>query len=223
MFSNKRVCKRGGAGRTRKKSFFFKYKHTKTYTETGALNRCLDLSCRSDTQERVHVMINHESSKKMSSYQTHDMWVTCSRVFLLLPRCQKGFHFHTMFLRVDSCFHFLLAVVRVCSGFLFRSPNWHPSLQDGYVRDKLMHINMQIHLMGVQSLAQCNFSFLSLLWFSSTRNLPSTEHLESSKQILRFPNSLGRFVSKFKPIFHLQLPFPTKQKILLSSKQAAIF
>ena len=104
-------------------------------------------------------------------------------------------------------------MVRVCSGFLFRSPNWHPSLQDGYVRDKLMHINMQIHLMGVQSLAQCNFSFLSLLWFSSTRNLPSTEHLESSKQILRFPNSLGRFVSKFKPIFHLQLPFPTKKSI----------
>ena len=201
--------------------FFFKYKHTKTYTETGALNRCLDLSCRSDTQERVHV----ESSKKMSSYQTHDMWVTCSRVFLLLPRCQKGFHFHTMFLRR------LMSSFFTCCGTCmfrlpfsdFRSPNWHPSLQDGYVRDKLMHINMQIHLMGVQSLAQCNFSFLSLLWFSSTRNLPSTEHLESSKQILRFPNSLGRFVSKFKPIFHLQLPFPTKQKILLSSKQAAIF
>ena len=147
----------------------------------------------------------------------------CLRVFLLLPRCQNKFFIFTSCFCVDSCLHCLLAVVRVFSGFLFRSPNWHPSLQDGYVRDKLMHINMQIHLMGVQSLAQCNFSFLSLLWFSSTRNLPSTEHLESSKQILRFPNSLGRFVSKFKPIFHLQLPFPTKQKILLSSKQAAIF
>ena len=124
---------------------------------------------------------------------------------------------------VDSCFHFLLAVVRVFSGFLFRSPNWHPSLQDGYVRDNLMHINMQIHLMGVQSLAQCNFSFLSLLWFSSTRNLPSTERLESSNQIRRFPNSLGRFVSKFKPIFHLQLPFPTKQKYCFLQNKLPFF
>ena len=117
VFSNKRVCKRGGAGRTRKKCFFFKYKHTKTYTETGALNRCLDLSCRSDTQERVHVMINHESSKKMSSYQTHDMWVTCSRVFLLLPRCHKSFHFHTMFLR-----RLMFSFFTCCGTCIFRLP-----------------------------------------------------------------------------------------------------
>ena len=135
-----------------------------------------------------------------------------------------SFHFHTMLLRR------LMSSFFTCCGTCmfrlpfsdFRSPNWHPSLQDGYVRDKLMHINMQIHLMGVQSLAQCNFSFLSLLWFSSTRNLPSTEHLES-KQILRFPNSLGRFVSKFKPIFHLQLPFPTKQKYCFLQNKLPFF
>ena len=70
-------------------------------------------------------------------------WKNVCVCFSLLPRCQNKFFIFTSCFCADSCLHCLLAVVRVFSGFLFRSPNWHPSLQDGYVRDKKIHINMQ--------------------------------------------------------------------------------